>query len=302
MKIAVFGGTGFIGKLLVSEITKKNWTPVVLDQRRNREWEKELFSCDAVINLAGTPIFQKRWNQDFMAEIHSSRVQGTKKIVEALKKNQQNGAKTLALINASAIGFYGSSRNQSFSESSGSGTEFLSMVCRDTEDEAIKAQHVLGIRTVITRFGIVLGVEGGALPKLVTPFNLFLGGPINFGKEWMSWVHVDDVVRFLIYAVENSKVEGIFNLTAPEPVTNKVFSKTLGKVLERPSWFITPSFGLRLLLGDSAQVVINGQKVLPQRTLETGFRFLYPELEDALKQILQAHYETKFVPKDEMVN
>lgn len=290
MKIAVFGGTGFIGKHLASALLKQGHEPLILDLRRNPDWEKSLGICDAVVNLAGLPLFKHRWSSQVMAEIHSSRVEGTRKIVAALGRIKKNSGKTLTMINASAIGIYGTSRSEIFTEDVQNGTDFLSFVCHDWEAEAHKADICHQIRTVVCRIGIVLGKNGGALEKLTTPFNMFVGGPINCGHEWMSWIHIDDVVGFILYALKNENIRGVYNLTAPNPVTNKVFSKALGHALERPSWLPLPSIALRIAVGQSANVITRGQCVLPKRTLESGYVFQYADIYVALEQIFRSGY------------
>jgi uncharacterized protein (TIGR01777 family) len=288
MKIAVFGGTGFIGTQLVQTLRDRKHEVIVLDLRRDKNWESAIQSVDAVVNLAGTPLFKKRWNVEFQASIYDSRIIGTKKIVEALGKiHSQRGpsGKKMTLINASAIGYYGTSRSETFTEENSAGTDFLAFVCRDWEDAAKTAGLRHGVRTCIVRTGVVLGNGGGALASLKIPFLLFGGGPIDLGREWMSWIHMEDIVGIYVHLLENENCEGIFNGVAPEPVTNKVFSSAFGASLARPSWLPLPSFMLRLIVGEAALVIVNGQKVLPKRTLEAGYVFKHPKVEEALIRI-----------------
>jgi hypothetical protein len=206
---------------------------------------------------------------------------GTRKIVEA---SAQANPKPKVLINASAIGYYGSSETATFDETSSPGNDFLSQVCQkwEAEAQAIKAS---GVRLVILRLGIVLG-NGGALAKMVTPFKLFTGGPLGTGRQWFSWIHRDDVVNLILEAIKRPDMAGTFNATAPNPVRMTQLCQTLGDLMSRPSWLPVPGFALEMLLGEGAQVVLEGQQVLPKKTQEIGFRYQYPDLKAALTDIL----------------
>ena len=288
MKVALFGGTGFIGKELQKKLQAKGHEPLVLDLRRNSDWESKLSTCDAIVNLAGTSLFSKRWTNEVKSLIHSSRVEGTKKIVAALDKFKKAGRSfPKILVNASAIGFYGPSFDEIITESNPSGSDFLAFVCREWEEAALAAQRQVGIRTAIVRIGVVLGRNGGALDQLLPPFRLGLGGPVGLGgKQWFSWVHVEDVCGLILYALENEKVVGAVNAVSPNPVRNKDFAKTLGKVLSRPAFIPLPGLALYALLGEVAEILVNGQRVLPEKTQSLGYNFLYPDLEKALKNIV----------------
>jgi uncharacterized protein (TIGR01777 family) len=289
MRVIAFGATGFIGKVLIERLKQRGHEVVVSDWRRDKNWESELFKSDAVINLAGTPVFGRRWSTEFKASIYDSRIEGTRKLVQALAKAKTNGGKVQALVNASAIGFYGPTTGEEPSiESSASGADFLAFVCRDWETEAFKAQQAHGIRTALVRIGIVLGKGGGALQKLLPPFKLGLGGPIGLGRQYQSWVHIEDVVGILIHALENNQISGPINAASPNPVTNKEFSQALAKSLHRPCLFPVPAMGLFVLVGEAAEILVTGQRVLPEVALKTGYKFQYPEIQAAFDSIVRA--------------
>ncbi len=281
MKVAIFGATGFIGKILSQTMTAKGWSVVALDIRRDSLWKDKVKEVDAVVNLAGHPLFKDRWTSRIKGLIHDSRVDGTKTIVEAIQ-----GSKVKVLVNASAIGIYGESEVDK-DESSKPGDDFLARVCESWEAEAIVAERAHKIRTVLLRTGIVLGKEGGALEKLLTPFKLGLGGTLGLkGEQSMSWVHIDDVVGIIIHAIENEKLHGPVNATAPNIVSNKTFTQALGKVLHRPTLFPVPKLALYLVVGEAAGVIASGQRAHPKATLASGYTFKFPDLEPALKNIL----------------
>jgi len=244
-------------------------------------WQAAIASCDGVVNLAGEPIAEKRWTPQEKQEILNSRKLGTQKIVEAIAKADP---KPSVLVNASAIGYYGSSETASFDESSSAGNDFLAQVCQAWEAEAQKVKDT-GTRLVILRLGIVLG-QGGAIAKMIAPFKLFAGGPLGTGRQWFSWIHRDDLVNLIIQALTQSEMEGVFNATAPNPVRMSELAKTMGEIMQRPSWLPVPSFALETLLGEGAMVVLEGQQVLPKRTQAFGFNYQYPNLKQALEAIL----------------
>jgi uncharacterized protein len=235
-----------------------------------------------VVNLAGEPIAEKRWTPEQKRTILESRQIGTQKIVEAIAAAS---IKPTVLINASAIGYYGTSETAKFDENSPAGTDFLAEVCTKWE-AAAQAVTASGTRLVIVRLGIVLGENGGALGKMLAPFSAFVGGPIGSGKQWFSWVHRDDVVKLIIQAITDTQMQGVYNATAPNPVTMAGFAQTLGTVMNRPSWLPVPNFALEAMLGEGAIVVLQGQQVVPTHTVGQGFEFEYPALQPALKAIL----------------
>lgn len=306
MKVAIAGATGFVGSRLVQRLHQEGHTVLVLTRNTSfaqklfpgtafpnveiavyqptvsGSWQDAISGCDGVVNLAGEPIAEERWTAEHKQKILNSRKLGTEKIVEAIvKANPQ----PKVLVNASAIGFYGTSETATFDESSQSGNDFLAEVCQAWEAEANKVKNA-GVRLVILRLGIVLGM-GGALAKMITPFKLFAGGPIGSGRQWFSWIHLDDVVNLIIQALTNPALEGVYNATAPNPVRMTDLTQTMGQIMHRPSWLPVPAFALEALLGDGATVVLEGQEVLPKRTMAAGFEYQYPNLRVALSQILQ---------------
>ncbi|MGB3135746.1 MAG: TIGR01777 family oxidoreductase, partial [Nodosilinea sp.] len=237
--------------------------------------------CDAIVNLAGAPI-SERWSDEHKRAIMDSRKVGTDKLVEALAKTEPKPA---VWINASAIGYYGTSETATFDEASSPiDHDFLSQVCQAWESAAQPVKDY-GVRLVILRLGIVLGM-GGAVAKMLTPFRMFAGGPIGSGQQWFSWIHRDDLVNLIIQALQDPQMEGIYNATAPNPVRMAEFCKALGSVLNRPSWLPVPDFVLEAILGDGAQVVLEGQQVLPTRTEASGFTYHYKQVKDALVDIV----------------
>jgi uncharacterized protein (TIGR01777 family) len=305
MKIAITGATGFVGSHLVERLHKQEHKLLIFTRNTafaqkvfpaqafpnvqiidytpgvSGAWQDAISGCDTVVNLAGEPIAEGRWTPEKKQTILNSRKLGTQKVVEAIT---QAPAKPKVLINASAIGYYGVSETASFDETSPSGHDFLAQVCQNWEAEARKVREA-GVRLVILRFGIVLG-NGGALGKMITPFKLFAGGPIGSGRQWFSWIHIDDIVSLIIQALNQATMEGVYNATAPQPVRMSELSQTMGQVMHRPSWLPVPGFAIEALLGDGAVVVLDGQQVFPKRTLESGFEYQYPTLPAALKQIL----------------
>jgi hypothetical protein len=308
MKIAITGASGFVGTKLVEKLISNH--QIIVFTRNSEQaksafptsirsalefvtytpktpgnWQEKIDGCDAVINLAGAPIAE-RWNESYKKEILESRQLGTRMIVDAIA---QANHKPKVLINTSAIGYYGTSETETYTEQSSAGNDFLAQVCQAWEEEAKKATD-LGTRLVIFRLGIVLG-NGGALAKMIPPFQLFAGGPIGEGKQWFSWIHRADVVGMIVQALENESISGTFNATAPNPVTMNQLCHTLGQVLQRPSWLPVPNFALELLLGEGAQVVLEGQKVLPQKTIEQiKYNYLYPDLKPALENIIKTEF------------
>ncbi len=300
MKVAITGATGFVGKRLVEQLQARRDQPLILTRNRDTaskafpnlevvaytptksgSWQEAISGCDAVVHLAGEPIAESRWTLKQKQEILNSRQLSTQKIVEAIAKANPKPA---VLVNASAIGYYGTSETAIFDETSASGNDFLAEVCQKWEAEAQKVKE-LGVRLVILRLGIVLG-DGGALAKMIPPFKLFAGGPLGTGKQWFSWIHRDDLVNLIIEALTRSDFEGVLNATAPNPIRMSELCQILGDVLNRPSWLPVPSFALEALLGEGAQVVLEGQQVLPKRTTSYSFNYQYPTLKQALEEIV----------------
>ena len=299
MKVAITGATGFVGRRLVERLQEQGHQPLILTRNpaaaqrafptleiiaytptESGSWQQAIAGCDAVVNLAGEPIAESRWTPKQKQEILNSRQLGTQKIVEAIA---QANPKPAVLVNASAIGYYGTSETATFDETSPAGNDFLAEVCQAWEAEAKKVKDA-GVRLVILRLGIVLG-NGGALAKMIPPFKLFAGGPLGTGRQWFSWIHRDDLVNLILEALNRPDIEGVLNATALNPVRMSELCQTLGKTIERPSWLPVPSFALEALLGEGAKVVLEGQQVLPKRTTSYGFEYQYPTLKQALEEI-----------------
>lgn len=295
MRILITGGTGFIGTPLTKELRKAGHEVMITTRRKSTEKEKLTWSppdlippdviseIDAIINLAGEPIAPQRWTEARKKLILSSRINTTRALVRSIENSDK---KPKVFISASAIGYYGPHDEEPVNEEASPSSDYLASVCLKWEAEAQKAE-ALGLRVVRVRIGGVLEADGGLLVQMVGPFKNFAGGPIGSGKQWFSWIHRDDVVGIIKYAIENDSVSGPVNLTAPNPVTNKEFSNALGKALKRPALINVPAFAVRLVLGELASVLLTGQKVIPEKALEAGYKFKYPEVNEALKAIFQ---------------
>jgi uncharacterized protein len=301
MKVAVTGATGFVGSRLVETLHSLGHTVVVLARSAVKAeklfpagvypqvtvvedvsaWAVSLAGCDGVVNLAGEPIAEKRWTPEQKQRLVDSRIETTKALVTAIA---QATPPPKVLVNASAIGFYGTSETATFDETSPAGDDFLAQLCQAWEAAAMEVKSG-GTRVVILRSGIVLGL-GGALGKMLPAFRLFAGGPIGSGNQWFSWIHRDDLVSLIIKALNDGSMQGVYNATAPNPVRMGEMCQVLGGVMGRPSWLPVPDFALEAMLGDGAKVVLEGQQVLPKNTLASGFEYEYTTVKPALAQIL----------------
>jgi uncharacterized protein len=298
MRIALTGASGFIGQRLIQRLTAQGCRLHVLGRSRPSAapagiefspWEAEadevpdeaLRRTDAIVHLAGEPVAQ-RWNSEIKDRIRNSRILGTRSLVQALAKHADPPH---TFISASAIGYYGDRGSETLTEQSGPGTGFLSDICGEWEREALAAGG-FGLRVVLLRIGIVLGKEGGALKQMLPPFRLGVGGPIASGKQWMSWIHADDLVSAIVFSLMESKVFGPVNATAPNPVQNAEFAKALGEALHRPAVLPTPAFVLRMMLGEAAAVVLASQRVMPVVLQDAGFSWAHPEIREALASVV----------------
>lgn len=283
MKAAVAGGTGFIGKALAAALRTRADEVVLL--RRDREaWAGLVDGCDAVVNLAGENVAAGRWTDARKAALRESRLETTRAIVQIIR-----GAKSppRVLVNASAVGYYGDGRDRELSEDAPPGRDFLAELCRAWEAEALKAR-ALGARVALTRFGVVLGPGGGALPRMALPFSLFVGGPLGSGRQWLPWVHRDDAVGAVLFALDTPSFSGPANVVAPQAARNADFSRALGRALHRPSWLPAPAFALRLALGELGEMLLGGQRAVPRALQAAGYAFKHPELDEALRSALAA--------------
>jgi uncharacterized protein len=298
LRIAIAGGSGFVGNALTTFYLNQGHDVYILTRNNRKkvhhpnlsyvEWlnptckpEESLESLDVFVNLAGESINSGRWNKERKRHIRESRIIASREVFSILSKLK---VKPPLLINASAIGFYGTSLDNIFTEHTNqSGTDFLAGTVHDWEQEAVKAEK-LGIRVALLRFGIILGNDG-ALSRMVLPYKFFIGGTIGTGKQWLSWIHINDVVRIVDFVI-NHEIDGPINVTSPKPKNMKEFGQTISTVLKRPHWLPVPQSVLRLALGEMSILVLEGQQVLPTKLLKSGFTFTYENLEDALKDIL----------------
>lgn len=301
-KIAIFGATGLIGKKLSRVLIDRGDNVIVFSRSIDKgkkiiprafdyvswtpegeNWQGSINKVDAVINLAGENVMARRWNEEHKRNIRDSRVNGTRAIADAIVKADN---KPEVLVNSSATGYYGNSSTKEFDENSDPGNDFLAEVTKDWEHEAKRVEE-FGVRYVGIRTGIVLDKNEGALSRMLLPFKYFIGGPLGDGKQWFPWIHVDDVVGMFVHSLDNVDVEGPLNAAAPQQVTMKEFCKVLGKVMRRPSSFNVPAFALKILFGEGAGVLLNGARVKPARTIETGYKFIYEDLEEAIHNVLK---------------
>ncbi len=278
MRVGLVGGSGFIGRHLRTTLTARGDDVVTASLRSPSKAAAAVATCDAVVNLAGESIFQ-RWSTPAKQRIYSSRVDATHAFIDALAGQ---GQRPSAYISASAVGYYPPSETATYTEASPHGDDFLARLCATWETEAERAAQ-LGMRVAIVRTGVVLGTSG-ALAAMLPPFRLGLGGVLGSGRQWISWIHIDDVAG--VYRLALDGASGTFNATAPNPVTNAELTLTLAAVLHRPAFFRVPSFALRAALGEGATILLNGQRVLPQRTLECGYMFEFTALDEALRDLL----------------
>ncbi|SMB83409.1 hypothetical protein SAMN00017405_1036 [Desulfonispora thiosulfatigenes DSM 11270] len=301
MKVVVFGGTGLVGRKLIAYLLDNGHEVMIVSRNINKsknifsyevshiEWDyftnlipAGMEDADCIINLAGVSIADKRWNQKTKDAILKSRINATRAIVQSMKQKIINPK---ILINASAVGYYGDRGDEALTEESAPGDDFLANVCKKWEMEALEAQE-LGVRVVLIRTGIVLG-DGGVLDKITLPYKFFMGGTLGSGKQWFSWVQEDDLAKIYLYCLENESVSGPVNATSLEPLTMKELNKVLGNVLKKPSFLFIPGFLIRLVMGEMADVVLKGQRALPQKITRLGFEYKYPQIKKALEEIIQ---------------
>ncbi|MBI4496018.1 MAG: TIGR01777 family protein [Deltaproteobacteria bacterium] len=300
MRIFMTGGTGFVGRNLSRVLMARGHEVTILTRGRGAVpagvsvltgdptekgvWQRSVRDHEIVINLAGATIFH-RWTTSYKRLVRESRLRTTRNLVGAL-----DGAAGRIFFSTSAVGYYGFHGDEVLTEASPPGTDFLAVLARDWEEEARRAEG-RGARVLITRFGIVLGRGGGALDQMIPLFKWGLGGPLGSGQQWFSWVHMEDLCRAYLFLIDRPDLSGPFNFTAPHPVPNRELARALGKATRRPSWMRAPGFLMKLLLGEFGSVLLKGQRVVPRRLLDGGFHFNYPDLAEALGEIISPSRE-----------
>ena len=300
MKILITGGTGFVGTQLTSRLIQDGNEVTILtrsgkgsekgstgisylqgDPTRKGPWQEAIKNHDTIINLAGASIFAK-WTEEHKKAIRETRVSTTQNIVEGIPSHPE---KKITLFSTSAVGYYGFCGDEELSEDSPPGNDFLARIALEWEGEALKAREK-GTRVVITRFGIVMGEKGGALSQMIPLFKKYIGGPIGSGRQWFSWVHIKDLAEAFVFLIKHPEISGPVNVCSPNPVRNKDLAKALGKALHRPSFIPAPGFMVKLVLGEFGSVILEGQRVIPRKLLDSGFRFQYLDIEKALQSIV----------------
>jgi len=299
MKVFMTGGTGFVGTYLAKRLISEGHKVTILTQPLGEaalkiigvtylpgnptikgEWQETVREHDVIINLAGASIFS-RWTPEQKKILLESRIETTGNLVGALPDN----AKNITFFSTSAVGYYGFHEDEELTENMSAGNDFLAMLAFDWEKEAMTAQNK-GARVVITRFGIVLGKNGGAMGQMLPLFKYFLGGPLGNGRQWFSWVHMQDLAEAFIFLLQHTEISGAVNLCSPQPVRNSELGKAIGKVMHRPSFIPAPGFMIKMILGEFGSVLLKGQRVIPRRLIDAGFKFKYLNIEDALKSII----------------
>jgi len=312
MRVIISGGTGLVGRELARSLAEDGQEVIVLsrsparaakklpagvravawDARSSKGWGELVEGAGAVVNLAGeslaggsfTELVTRRWTAAQRERILLSRVRAGEAITQALVEAR---VKPPVLIQASAVGYYGSRGDEVLTEEAGPGSDFTAGVCRAWEASTQPVEE-LGVRRAVVRTaGSVLSLEGGSFPFMLLPYRLFAGGPLGSGRQWFSWIHIRDEARAIRFLIENPQAGGAFNLCAPEPLSNREFGRVLGKVLGRPSWLPVPAFALRLLFGAKAEILLASQRQVPKRLQELGFRWQFPQVEAALRELLE---------------
>jgi len=302
-KVIVTGATGLIGKKLIQALSDRNDKVIIFsrdikkaksifpnlkqfiewDYLHPEKWKSKLENSDAVVHLAGINLFAKRWNDEFKKSIIESREISTRNLVEAIKSCK---SKPEVFISASGIGYYGDCGDNLLNEESSNGNDFLAEVCKIWESESAKVE-MANVRSVQIRTGLVLSPEDGALKQMLPAYKLFVGGPLANGKQWSSWLHIDDIVGIYLHAIDNQNLSGAVNAATPNSVRMREFAKTLGKVLNRPSLFPVPKFILRLVVGEAAEVVTASQRINSKKLIDSSYKFKFENLEDALRDLLR---------------
>jgi uncharacterized protein (TIGR01777 family) len=299
MKILITGASGLIGTALQRSFKEKGYEMILAGRKPSAEpnhitWDaekgfaaedlKKLEGLDAIIHLAGEPVGDWRWTDDKKKRIRDSRVNGTRTIIDAISKLK---TKPKALLSMSGVGYYGDRGDDVLNERGGVGDTFLAEVCRDWEAEARKAENY-GVRVVLMRNGVVLSKDGGALATMMTPFSLGLGGVVGSGKQWLSWLSLDDMVGITNFVLENEDIEGAVNVVSPNPVTNEEFTKTLGEAIHRPTFLPLPQFAVNLMMGEMGDaLLLDSARAIPKKLEDAGYEFKYPVLKPALENAVK---------------
>jgi len=301
MRVIITGGSGLIGWALTENLAKDGHEVIVLsrnpevvknlpggaraekwDGRSAQGWGKFVDGADAIVNLAGATI-SDRWSDARKKVIRESRVNAGKAIVEAVKAAEK---KPGVVIQSSAVGYYGPRGAEEITEDSSAGNDFLASVCKEWEASTAELDG-MSIRRPIIRTGVVLSKDGGALPKMLLPIKMFIGGPLGNGRQYFPWIHLQDEVAAIRFLIENKKANGVYNLSAPQPLTNKEFTQAIGKVLNRPTFMPVPAFAMQLLFGEMSTLLLDGQREVPQRLMKEGFKFQFSDAEAALRDVLR---------------
>jgi uncharacterized protein (TIGR01777 family) len=307
MRVLITGGTGLIGRALAAELVSHGHEAVVLsrsperasglpdgvrvvgwDARTTAGWGHLADGAGAIVNLAGASIagegfFPSRWTEEQRRVIRESRLNSSRAVVEAVEQSEH---KPDVLIQASGVGYYGFCGDEILTEESAPGDDWAARFTAQEWEPSTSPVEQMGVRRVVARIGLVLSAEEGALPRLLLPFRLFVGGPMGSGKQWYSWISLQDEARALQFLIETEEARGAFNLTAPNPVTNGELAKLISKVMGRPYWFPLPGFAMRLAFGEVAEVVLQGQRAIPRRLVDLGFEFDFPTAEASLQDLL----------------
>jgi uncharacterized protein (TIGR01777 family) len=301
VRVVITGGTGLIGRALSADLASDGHEVIVLsrwpqrvtglpasvraerwDARSADGWAHLADGADAIVNLAGENIGAGRWTEERKRRILDSRLDAGRAVVQAVERASQKPA---VVIQASGIGYYGPRGDEEIAEDEAPGQDYMAQLAVRWEDSTAPVE-ALGLRRATIRSGVVLSAQEGALPRMLLPFRLFVGGPLGSGRQWFSWIHLEDEAAAIRFLIENEAASGPFNLTAPNPLTNAQFSRVLGRVMGRPAFMPTPGFALRLLFGEMAALLLDGQRGVPRRLLGLGFQFRFPEAEAALRDLL----------------
>ncbi|MBN2548008.1 MAG: TIGR01777 family oxidoreductase [Anaerolineales bacterium] len=303
MRVIIPGGSGLIGAALSTELIKNGYEVFILSRQPDRQkeklpegvravgwdgksaagWGSLADGAKAIVNLAGENLAAGRWTEARKQAIRDSRVHAGQAIVQAV---DGAGQKPEVVIQASGVGYYGPRQDELVDESGAPGADFSSRVCIEWENATARVEG-LGVRRAIIRMGVSLSLHGGALPRMLLPFRLFVGGKIGSGRQYLSWIHLADTVAGIRFLIENPALAGIFNLTSPYPATNAEFSRAIGRAMHRPALMPVPAFAMRLVFGELSSVLLEGQRVIPARLNEAGFKFQYPQAEAALRDVLR---------------